>query len=103
MIKMPRQTVHANVARAANQCYSGGTRVSHFYVRESVTGQASSTVEVVQDGLAIRIVIAVDIKETPVGTNVTYFVHPRFAIFTTFKPVITGWANGTGTHCGAIT
>jgi hypothetical protein len=102
-VELPPSTVHANVIRAASRCYHSGTRVSHFYVRESRAGHGTSTIEVVQDGLAMRIVIAMDIVQAPSGTSITYFVHPRFSIFRTFKPVITGWALGTGTDCGAIT
>ena len=43
-----------------------------------------------------------DAVATPDGTEVTYYINPNFAIFTTFRPVIMEWAEGTGTRCGTL-
>jgi hypothetical protein len=99
-VSQPYPLVLSTVENAMMRCYRGGTNVSHFHAEATEVKRGEvAVVEMIQDGLARRVLIAVDLKAVPDGTQVTYFVHRGFAIFVTFRPIVAGWAEG-GHTCG---
>ena len=102
-IDLPYTTVVANFVRRGQDCYHGGLPASYFVIEKSepAPGQ-SAIVEVVQYGLARRVMVSADITSAPSGSDIIYYVNPNFSIFVTFKPVMMEWAQGTGTSCGQL-
>jgi hypothetical protein len=102
-LNLPFETVRSNIALESNRCYPGiGTRVSYFYrtVSDRVLGEAA-TIEVIQDGLARRVAISIDVtKNSRGGTDVSYFVGPPFGLFRDFGNLVRDWSAGAGTCRG---
>jgi hypothetical protein len=99
--EVPFSVVRSNLVNKVAKCYQWGTRVSHFYtkIQDTVPGE-DATFEVIQDGLATRVTISVDIKRSPNGgTDVTYFVGPPNGL-AKFRPVIEKWVAGKE-DCGS--
>jgi hypothetical protein len=97
-LELPFAVVRSNVATQAATCYPGiGTNVSYFFhvVNDHPSGN-KSTIEVIQDGLARRVVISVDVTKTQRGgTDVSYFVgHPY--VLGDFDTILKDWARGAG-------
>ena len=102
-VDLPYATVYANFVRRGEGCFHGGTPVSNFDIEKSETVPGkSATVEVVQHGLARRVMVSADINAAAEGTDITYYVNPHFSIFVKFRPVMMEWAQDTGTNCGGL-
>ncbi|MGB8274899.1 MAG: hypothetical protein WCF16_06455 [Alphaproteobacteria bacterium] len=102
-VALPYLVAYHNFIRRAGECNHQGTPVSYFYVEwtEKISGK-SGLVEVIQNGLLRAVMISADIVAVSDGTDISYYVNHRFAVFRDFHPIIREWAMGTGTDCGGL-
>jgi hypothetical protein len=100
-IDTPFIEARANFIDCVSKRYSGGFRMSYFELEVwDTTPGEHVVVEVVQDGLARRVLLSVDIRRTKSGgSDLTYFVGP-LAVFSDWRAVIETWATGKEARCG---
>jgi hypothetical protein len=102
-VSQPYPLVLSTVENAMMRCFRGGTNVSHFHAAATETRKGeAAVVEMIQDGLSRRVLMAVDLRAATDGTQVSYFVHRGFNVFVTYRSIVMGWAEGTGTLCGTL-
>jgi hypothetical protein len=102
-VELSYEAVRSNFITQTARCFHGGTPASHFYpeVRDTRPGQAT-TIDVVQSGIATRVIISNEITRNPSGgTDISYFIGP-VGVLVKYRPVIEGWATGVGNKCGSF-
>jgi hypothetical protein len=99
-IESPYSDVYLTFVSKARQCFHGGTTALYFFAtaHESVPGK-SGVVEIVQEGLARRVLISADIASEGDGTKVTFYVNVGIGLLHKFRPTLIDWAQGTGNDC----
>ena len=99
-VAAPYDVVHRNFVARAKYCYDPpGT--AFVTDSETIPGE-SAVVEVRQGNIIQRVLITADVVAAGDQTDVTYYKNPEIPNIVAYRPVMTEWANGSGTKCGWI-
>jgi len=78
-LQTPYAEVYQTYLANAHACYNGGTPASYFYVEDRQNDAGTEgNVDIIQDGLARRVLVSSDIVADGSNTDVTYYINTGF-------------------------
>jgi hypothetical protein len=78
-LETPYSEVYQTYLANAHACYKGGTPASYFYVEDRQNdARTEGSIDIIQDGLARRVLVSSDIVADGNNTDVTYYINTGF-------------------------